>query len=99
MGIFFGGVIYGLRYSDLSGDDYLPVYERPIDIGFPVDKATIRKILMDAERCPPASGKSTDRIFEVYTYYITTYENDSVERKSYMWRQISLTELKEYGSR
>jgi hypothetical protein len=99
MGIFFGGVIYGLRYSDLSGDDYVTVYERPIDIGFPVDKATIRKILMDAERDPPASDNINDRIFEVYTYYITTHTNDSVERKSYMWRQISLAELKEYGSR
>ena len=84
MGIFFGDVIYGLRYLDLSGDDYVTVYERAPDVGFPLDKPTIRKILMDEQ----LRGGSDDRIYQIYTYYITTHTNDSITKKDYMWRTI-----------
>lgn len=94
MGIFFGEVIYGLRYLDLNAetDEFDIKYERAADIGFPVDKATIRKILMDSERLPT----KTERIYQIYTYYITTHSDSSVTAKSYMWRNVSVEQLKEY---
>jgi hypothetical protein len=95
MGIFFGEQIYGIRYSDLSGDDYVTVYERAPDLGFAIDKGSIRKILLDESRRPT----NVDRMFEVYTYYITTHSDDSITKKSYMWRQVSREQLVEYGAR
>jgi hypothetical protein len=95
MGIFFGEQIYGIRYSDLSGDDYVTVYERAPDIGFPIDKASIRKILLDESRMPC----STERVFYIYTYYITTYSDDSMTQNNYMWRNVTREQLLEAGKR
>ena len=95
MGIFFGGTIYGIRYCDLSGDEYITVYESKADIGMAIDKATIRKILLDESRNPCV----TERQFYVYTYYVTTYSDDSVTEKNYMWRPVTIEELKTYGER
>jgi hypothetical protein len=95
MGIFFGGTIYGIRYDDLSGDDYVTVYERKPDVGMAIDKATIRKVLLDEARNPC----KTKRQFYIYTYYVTTYSDDSVTAKNHMWRPVTIEELKEYGSR
>jgi len=93
MGIFFGGTIYGIRYSDLSGDDYITIYERNADVGMAIDKATIRKILLDESR----NLCKTQRQFYIYTYYVTTHSDDCVTDKNYIWRPVTLNELKEYA--
>ena len=97
MGIFFGEVMYGLRYLDLNEEmnEYTITYERKPDISFPIDKATIRKILMDSDRNPT----NTERIYQIYTYYITTHTDNSITEKTYMWRDVSVEQLKENGSR
>jgi hypothetical protein len=95
MGIFFGEQIYGIRYSDMSGDDYVTVYERKPDLGFAVDKSSIRKILLDESRRPACEN----RVFEIYTFYITTHSDDSITKKSYIWRTVSRQQLADYGTR
>jgi len=92
MGIFFGDDIYGIRYCDLSGDEYITIYECKANIDMVVDKGTIRGIFVDESRNPSA----TKRQFYIYTYYVTTYSDDCITTKNYMWRPVTLDELKEY---
>jgi hypothetical protein len=90
MTIFYGGRIYGLKYSDKNKktNSYEITYERKPDISIPIDKLTIKKILMDASKI-----ESNNRLFEVYVFYLQTNTTDTINKKGHIWKQIDIKEL------
>ncbi len=90
MGIFYGGVIYGIRITDCSSGAIL--YETAVDIGAQLDKPTIRKILLDDSR------RKCDRTYSIYTYFTSTHYDSSVASKGHMWRPATRAELVDYAA-
>jgi hypothetical protein len=90
MGIFHGGVIYGIRIYCCEK----LLYQTNIDVGMALDKPTIRKVLMeDGRNC----ANSCDNTYEIYTFYVTTDQQDCVARKGYVWRPSCREELVGYA--
>ncbi len=91
MGIFHGGVIYGIR---IHCREKL-LYQTNTDIGMALDKPTIRKILMeDGRDC----GHNSDHKYEIYTFYVETDQQNCVAKKGYVWRPSCRADLVAYAA-